>query len=227
MSGLARGIDAVAHQACIETGTIGVIAGGIDNIYPKENRSIFEALYKTGLVVSEYPIGKNAMPQYFPQRNRIISGLSLGVIIIEAAKKSGTLITARLAAEQGREVFAVPGSPFDTRSSGTNFLIRNGAILIENADDVINELRSEVRYSSLSDIPGQFYENSKKRIPSEAELAKHREDIIRLIPYNAIRIEDLIHCLEVEPEIVNFLILEMELAGRVVRVYNNSVMRVG
>jgi DNA processing protein len=122
-------------------------------------------------------------------------------------------------------VFAVPGSPFDIRCSGTNALIKNGAVLIENAEDVINELQNTPIQLSFSDLNNDFYQSSKKKIPSEVDLARHRESIIRLIPYNAIRIEDLIHCLEVEPEIVNFLILELELAGKAMRVYNNSVMR--
>jgi DNA processing protein len=136
VSGLARGIDARAHQASLSASAIAVVAGGLDRLYPEENRGLFEALCEKGAVVSEMPMGWQPRGRDFPRRNRIVSGLSLGTVIIEAARKSGSLITARFANEQGRLVFAVPGSPFDLRAEGPNDLIREGAILVRNADDV-------------------------------------------------------------------------------------------
>lgn len=160
VSGLARGIDSSAHAACINNklnvGTIGVIAGGIDSIYPKENGWLYELMYEKGLVITEYAIGQSPMAKYFPQRNRIIAGISSGVIVIEAAIKSGTLITARLALEYGREVFAIPGSPMDPRCHGTNGLIKDGAILIESAEDVVKEFKSAMKYNKIDKDNGNY-----------------------------------------------------------------------
>ena len=140
VSGMARGIDARAHAGAIETGTVAVMGGGVDVVYPKENRSLFERLLAEGAVISEAPLGTVPMGRHFPRRNRIIAGLSRGVVVVEGAARSGSLITARLALEQGREVMAVPGSPLDPRASGPNGLIRQGATLVENADDVLDAL---------------------------------------------------------------------------------------
>jgi DNA processing protein len=139
-SGLARGIDSAAHQGALATGTIAVLAGGVDDIYPPENHALYERIVAEGCVVSERPVGHGARAKDFPRRNRIISGLSRGVIVVEAELRSGSLITARLAGEQGREVFAVPGSPADPRARGTNDLLRQGAVLVEEADDVLRVL---------------------------------------------------------------------------------------
>ena len=136
-SGLARGIDAAAHRASLATGTVAVLAGGQDRIYPQEHAGLLDALLAEGAAVSEMPFGWEPRARDFPRRNRIISGLSLGVVIVEAAKRSGSLITARLALEQGREVFAVPGSPIDPRAEGTNGLLKQGATLVTEAADVI------------------------------------------------------------------------------------------
>ena len=228
VSGLARGIDEAAQRVSIKNGTIGVIAGGIDNIYPRENTELFKRLYKDGLVITEHKIGAGALPQNFSKRNRIISGLSAGVVVVEAAKRSGTLITARFAAEQGREVFAVPGSPFDIRCSGTNALIKNGASLIEKAEDIISELESD-RYNLLSfkekNLKFDSMTNSSK-IPSDAELAKYRKKIFQLIPFNPISVYDIANYTEVDLLIVNYIILELELAGKISRVYGNNVVRI-
>lgn len=140
-SGLARGIDAAAHEAALATGTIAVVAGGIDNIYPPEHADLHRRIAGSGCIVSEMPPGFTPRAQDFPRRNRIISGLSRGVLVIEAARRSGTLVTARLAGEQGREVFAVPGNPLDPRAEGTNRLLKSGATLVTEADDIIEALR--------------------------------------------------------------------------------------
>ena len=139
-SGLARGIDTACHKAALKSGTIAVLAGGIDQIYPAENAGLAEQIMAEGLLLSEAPFGTRPQARHFPRRNRIISGLSLGVVVIEGAAKSGSLITARDALDQGREVMAVPGNPMDARASGCNMLIRDGAALIRNADDIIETL---------------------------------------------------------------------------------------
>ncbi len=139
-SGMARGIDGAAHEAALDSGTIAVLAGGADNIYPPEHRDLYRKIADGGLIVSEQPLGMTAKARDFPKRNRIVSGLSLGVVVVEAAERSGTLITARLASEQGRDVFAVPGSPLDPRSKGTNNLLRKGAILVTSVSDILDEL---------------------------------------------------------------------------------------
>ncbi len=136
-SGLARGIDAAAHQASLATGTVAVLAGGHDRIYPEQHVDLLDSILPEGAAISEMPFGWEPRAQDFPRRNRLISGLSLGVVIVEAAKRSGSLITARLALEQGREVFAVPGSPIDPRAEGTNGLLKQGATLVTEAADVL------------------------------------------------------------------------------------------
>lgn len=140
IAGLARGIDTAAHEAALETGTIAVMAGGIDRIYPRENAELAERICETGLLISEQSMGCEPIAHHFPARNRIISGLSRAVIVVEAAHRSGSLITARAALDQGREVMAVPGHPMDARASGCNALIRDGAALVRNAEDVLNAL---------------------------------------------------------------------------------------
>ena len=141
VSGLARGIDSAAHDGALETGTVGVIAGGIDVFYPPENEPRQRAMFERGLVVAEMPPGTEPRARHFPYRNRIIAGLSAGTVVVEAAPRSGSLITARLAAEMGREVMAVPGSPLDPRAQGCNGLIREGATLVQNAGDVLEVIR--------------------------------------------------------------------------------------
>ena len=142
VSGLARGIDGAAHLGALETGTVAVLGGGVDDVYPPEHLDLYDRIVEAGCVVSESPVGARAQARDFPRRNRIISGLSRGVIVVEAELRSGSLITARQAAEQGRDVFAVPGSPLDPRSKGANDLLRQGAILCEGAEDVLRALHT-------------------------------------------------------------------------------------
>src|SRR5215216_5542480 len=141
VSGLARGIDSAAHDGALETGTIGIVAGGIDVAYPPENAERQKAMMERGLVIAEMPPGTEPRARHFPYRNRIIAGMSSGTVVVEAAPRSGSLITARLAAEAGREVMAVPGSPLDARAQGCNQLIRDGATLVQNAADVVEVIR--------------------------------------------------------------------------------------
>src|SRR6185436_16675226 len=151
VSGLARGIDSAAHDGAMDTGTAAVIAGGIDVVYPPKNEERQRALAARGLLIAEMPPGTEPRARHFPWRNRIIAGLAAGTVVIEAAPKSGSLITARLAAESGREVMAVPGSPLDPRAQGCNLLIREGATLVQSAEDVIE---------AISPIGGPFRQPS-------------------------------------------------------------------
>lgn len=143
VSGLARGIDAAAHQGALTTGTVAVVAGGVDIVYPKENADLYGALCAQGAVISEMPLGTRPQARHFPRRNRLISGLSRATLVVEASPKSGSLITARMALEQGRDVFAVPGAPQDPRAQGANQLIRDGAILARSAEDIFEVVRSQ------------------------------------------------------------------------------------
>ena len=147
VSGLARGIDARAHEASLKTGTVAVLGGGADDVYPPDNAALYDQVRVHGLILSESPMGYTAQARDFPRRNRIISGLTLGTVVVEAELRSGSLITARLAAEQNREVFAVPGSPLDPRCRGGNDLLRQGANLCETADDVIRVLDTQLGFS--------------------------------------------------------------------------------
>ena len=165
VSGMARGIDARAHTGALATGTVAIMGGGVDVLYPKENRSLFERLLGEGAVVSEAPLGTVPIGRHFPRRNRIIAGFSRGVVVVEGAARSGSLITARLALEQGREVMAVPGSPLDPRSSGPNRLIRQGATLVESADDVLEALAEGGR-----EVLGE----PRQRWPSDAAARRAR-----------------------------------------------------
>lgn len=142
ISGMARGIDAAAHEGALATGTVAVLGGGVDDIYPPQNAELYQRIVEQGCILSESPVGARAQARDFPRRNRIISGLSRGVVVVEAELRSGSLITARLAAEQGRDVFAVPGSPLDPRSKGPNQLLRQGAILCEGLEDIEQALTS-------------------------------------------------------------------------------------
>ncbi|MEM7073316.1 MAG: DNA-processing protein DprA, partial [Pseudomonadota bacterium] len=141
VSGMARGIDGASHHGALAGGTVAVLAGGVDSIYPPEHEALYQQLVAQGLIVSEMPIGAMPKAHHFPRRNRIISGLASGLVVVEANLRSGSLIKARLAADQGREVFAVPGPPYDARARGCNALLREGAILLESADDAIPALR--------------------------------------------------------------------------------------
>ncbi len=170
VSGLARGIDAAAHAGSLETGTVAVLGGGVDDVYPSENAGLYDQIVEQGCVVSESPMGARAQARDFPRRNRIISGLSRGIVVVEAELRSGSLITARLAAEQGRDVFAVPGSPLDPRSKGPNELLRQGAILCEGIDDIrrafetLRTLREPPSHHPFDDAPDEIDEAFLDRV---------------------------------------------------------------
>ncbi len=166
VSGLARGLDTAAHEGAGPGATIAVIAGGIDNVYPPQNRELQARIADEGLLISESTFASEPKARDFPRRNRLVTGLSLGVVVVEAAQRSGSLISARCALEQGREVMAVPGSPLDPRTKGSNGLIRSGALLVETADDVLDALRNMTRSGFRSDSTPLLFETASDVRPA-------------------------------------------------------------
>lgn len=214
VSGLARGIDAAAHRATVETGTIAVLAGGQDCIYPPEHAPLLEQIVERGAAISEMPFGWEPRARDFPRRNRLIAGLSLGVVVIEAARRSGSLITARLALEQGREVFAVPGSPLDPRCEGTNGLLKQGATLVTESDDVLAVLGPILGQTLV--LPAGEPESDPRESASEPAV-EERQRIVALLGPTPVEIDDLIRLSGARPAIVRTVLLELELAGRLQR----------
>jgi len=212
-SGLARGIDAAAHRASMATGTIAVLAGGHDNVYPPEHAPLVDALVAEGAAVTEMPFGWEPRGRDFPRRNRLISGLALGVVVVEAARKSGSLITARLALEQNREVFAVPGSPLDPRSDGTNALIKQGAVLVTEAEDVLAVLRPIAGHEPERPIEEPPPPDAAPAEPSPDARAR----IVALLGPTPVATDDLIRLSGSSAAVVQTTLLELELAGRLKR----------
>ena len=209
VSGLARGIDSAAHDGALGTGTIGVIAGGIDIFYPPENQERQEALYERGLVIAEMPPATEPRARHFPYRNRVIAGMTSGTVVVEAAPRSGSLITARLAAEAGREVMAVPGSPLDPRAQGCNQLIRDGATLVQNAADVVEAIRPFA--SQLRSPPAQF----------EPAVQLNGDDAFSLVEEllgpSPVPVDEIIRLSGASSGAVQMALLELDLAGRLER----------
>jgi DNA processing protein len=210
-SGLARGIDTAAHKGSLPTGTIAVMAGGIDVVYPPENQALQEEIAAEGAVISEMPVGQQPTAQHFPRRNRIISGLARGVVVVEATLNSGSLITARLAGEQGRDVFAVPGSPLDPRAKGTNGLLRQGAILTESAEDVLNALGPRQAAPKPTPKP-----NPTARAILQNTDALQREILKKLGPA-PVEIDELVRLLGASPAEVSAALLDLEFGGHLTR----------
>lgn len=221
-SGLARGIDTAAHIGSLQSGTIAVVAGGIDIVYPEENQKLYDAIKEQGLIIAESPLSQPPVAQSFPRRNRIVSGLAKGVVVVEATTKSGSLITARMAGEQGRDVWAVPGHPFDPRAQGPNHLIREGATLVRNADDILEAIRS---------ISGQgfresYYSESRFTGPLTDELDRPENAahiITEQLSYSPVQVDELIRTCVLSISVVQTVLLEMELAGRIKRHPGNRV----
>jgi DNA processing protein len=209
-SGLARGIDTAAHQGSMEAGTVAVIAGGIDVAYPPENAELQERIANEGLLIAEQPPGIEPRARHFPYRNRIIAGLSQAVLVVEAAPKSGSLITARYGGEYGREVLAVPGSPLDPRAQGCNLLIREGATLVQTVDDVMEALRP-IDPRMLGEPGGGGY-----GVPRPAADADRRA-VTELLGPVPTPIDEIIRQSALPPAIVQTVLLELELAGRLER----------
>ena len=231
VSGMARGIDAAAHEGCPGCRTVAVVAGGADVVYPRENQGLYERIVAGGCIVAELPVGTEPQARHFPRRNRIVAGLARGVLVVEAALQSGSLITARMALEQGREVLAVPGSPLDERSRGANNLIRQGAVLTESAGDILEALgtgatRPAPRRLSVprtlplpldppapvasGDTPGTRLDDARLRI------------LEQLSP-SPIAVDELIRECQVSVPDANAVLLELELAGRISRTPGNLV----
>ena len=220
-SGLARGIDGAAHEAALSTGTVAVVAGGVDIVYPPEHRDLTERIARDGAIVSERPPGAEPTARDFPRRNRLISGLSLGVVVVEAAARSGTLITARFALEQGRDVLAVPGSPLDPRCEGANNLIRDGARLVQNASDVLDQL-SQMRGRDLFSEGGvptgveerdrEFFNPGDLAAQAAASAALRREVASLLSPTPAHR-DDFMRETGAAPGLVLEALISLVLAG--------------
>lgn len=222
VSGLARGIDTAAHRGSLEGGTIAVMAGGVDAIYPEENADLHAEIARSGLVVAECPPGTRPQARHFPRRNRIISGLAAGVVVVEAASRSGSLITARVALEQGREVMAVPGSPLDPRCGGSNALIKQGAALIENADDVVRVLSQGFRPGVGEPAQGDLFAAPPPRV-DEGDVERARAALEELLSPTPVGLDDIARETGLPaPAILNAL-LELELAGRVERTPGNRV----
>ncbi|PPD16833.1 MAG: DNA-protecting protein DprA [Methylobacterium sp.] len=246
VSGLARGIDAEAHRASLATGTVAVLAGGLDRPYPPEHAELMEEIVETGLVISERPFGLAPRGRDFPRRNRVISGLSRGVIVVEAARRSGSLITARFANEQGREVFAVPGSPFDPRAEGPNDLIRDGATLVANARDVMaalapreglpsrlagvfseaHDAEDEALFEEWEDdLPEDDSGREPDAVASPALPAEWRAAVLGALSASPIEIDALTRQMGVGLAELQGLLFDLEMEGLLLRHPGNRVSR--
>ncbi len=213
ISGLARGIDTAAHRASLDSGTVAVLAGGHGRVYPPENDELFNQICSAGAVVSEMPPDWVPRGKDFPRRNRIISGASCGVIVVEAATRSGSLITARFALEQGREVFAVPGSPLDPRAEGTNRLIRQGATLVSSAEDILEVLRPVLG----TPVPETPLEEPERLTPTPSVDPAGRQRVIDALGPSPVQIDEIIRHTGLPPSAVLEALMELELAGRLAR----------
>lgn len=216
VSGMARGIDSEAHKASVSTGTIAVLASGIDVVYPSENKKIYEDIKENGIIFAEMPLGTQPQGHLFPKRNRIIAGLSSGTVIIEAAKQSGSLITAKYALEYNRDVFAVPGFPSDIRSEGGNNLLRQGAILTLSAEDILDHIvpKKMIQEKLLfDDLQAQ----------SEPKTEEFHEKILNLLSFTPITVEELVTTLGVSPQEVLPVLVELEIGNKIVRLSGQRV----
>jgi DNA processing protein len=216
VSGLARGIDSAGHRTSLGTGTIAVLAGGHDKVYPAEHTELLDEIVENGAAISEMPLGHEPRARDFPRRNRIIAGIALGVVVVEAAERSGSLITARLALEAGREVFAVPGSPMDPRAGGTNRLLKQGATLITSAADVI-EVLTPILGRPEPPSPVREPPPSEKPIEPPAADDALRARIVELLSPTPVAIDDLVREARAPVGAVQIVLLELELAGRLER----------
>ncbi len=215
-SGLARGIDGAAHEAALETGTIAVVAGGVDVIYPPEHAGLQEKIGALGCLISEQPPGFNPRGQDFPRRNRIIAGISLGVLVVEAARRSGTLITARMAAEQGREVFAVPGHPLDPRAEGTNQLLKSGATLVTEAADIIAALTPMAGIDGrMSGLQIEESETRARIEPPPLLGESDRDAVLAALGTAPVEVDEVARAARLSIRAARLVLMELDLAGRI------------
>ena len=228
VSGLARGIDTAAHKGSLTTGTIAVIAGGIDVVYPSENQRLYEQITEIGMVLGEMPFGTQPSARLFPVRNRIIASLVRGCLVVEAAEKSGSLITANNAAERGAEVMALPGSPLDPRARGCNRLIQDGASLVQSADDILHLLDRlpDVEEAGSGDDKDSFGSGFGLRTaepPSEKEVEMARQAIVENLAHDPIDVDELMRWCHLSADVMAAALLELELAGRILRHHGHRV----
>jgi DNA processing protein len=224
ISGLARGIDTAAHIGSLASGAIAIIAGGIDVAYPPENKALQDEIADKGLLIAEQPIGTEPRARHFPYRNRIIAGMALGTIVVEAAPRSGSLITARLAAEAGREVMAIPGSPMDPRARGCNQLIREGATLVQDAAEIAELIRpidaraARTSQPKLFDVGVQAYQQHSENSSENAnEDTSERQRVIDLLGMTHVSVDELVRQSGASTQSIQMVLLELELAGRLER----------
>ncbi len=216
VSGLARGIDAAVHRGSLATGTIAVIGGGINNVYPPENAALFEEIIAQGLLISELPFGADPHARSFPGRNRIIAGMSRGVVVVEASLKSGSLITAEYANDYGRDVFAIPGSPMDPRCHGTNRLLKDGATMVERAQDILSNL-SPIGALPLAEQSSLNFHEAAMTMPDEQTLDRARKLVVEALGASPTLLDDVLAATHLTPHILMAVLLELELAGRLER----------
>ena len=225
-SGLARGIDTAAHEGAVSHSTVAVMAGGVDFIYPKQNQKLYDRIKEAGALVSEMAPGTEPQARHFPRRNRIISGAGLGVVVVEGTPKSGSLITARFALDQGREVFAVPGSPLDPRAQGPNSLIRDGAILVQSADDILREIEQSKQFMiEPLDAPSdliQGIENIEEKDPQQM-----RDAVLDEIGTTPVTVDELRRQCQVSAPVLAAVLLDLELEGRLERLPGNRICGIG
>lgn len=238
ISGMARGIDTSAHKGAMHAKeqygpTIAVLGTGVDVIYPKENKDLYEKIVEQGLIISEFPIGTEPQPTNFPRRNRIVAGLSIATLVGEASINSGSLITARLALEQGKDIFAIPGTPNDNRSSGANKLIKEGAVLIENIDDIMNiisvtnnhKIKNLKKYKQ-ENLFANSLDKEEKNVNSR-EIVEPKKSlnmpIIDYITIDGVHVDDLVRILDSDVASVSVKLLELELNGKIERKVGNKV----
>jgi DNA processing protein len=227
VSGLARGVDGAAHDGALAAGrTVAIMASGVDVVYPPEHRALYQKILKSGAVASELAPTTEPQAGHFPRRNRIISGLSRGIVVVEATLKSGSLITARQALDQGREVFAVPGSPLDPRSEGPNSLIRDGAVLVRSVDDIFDVLgRPDKKDSKLNQMPNIDSQDTEIYVDIDPDTLKIQ--VLQALTDTPVAVDELVRQCQVSAPSLTTLLLEMELEGLVERYPGNRVARIG
>lgn len=231
ISGLARGIDTVVHQHSLDTGTIAVLGGGIDRIYPPENATLYHQIRERGALVSEQPFGMVPRAQHFPRRNRIISGISQGTVVIEAHRRSGSLITAKCALEQSRDVYAVPGSPLDPRAEGGNYLIKEGAFLVETAKDILQHVRRGEVYQTLfpviSDRPQASFDWKSSPPPTasnDSDVNAARNVILQALSATPLELDELVTRTGLSVALTTTVLLELELSKQIERLPGDTIV---
>ena len=231
VSGLALGIDAAAHEGALyaaneNASTTAVLGTGINVPYPDQNKKLYDQVREKGVLVSEFPFGTKPQPSNFPRRNRIISGLAEGLVVIEAALRSGSLITANKALEQGRDVFAVPSSPLDPRAAGVNHLIKSGAPLVESAQDIIDHLTRSAPFTLNETQAEATRERIAPTVRTEEPTDENRRELLSLLDGSPVEIDMLIRETGLPADVISVLLVETELAGQLERLPGNKVIRI-